>query len=246
MMHHVCQGQARIEMVAPGHYRLGIDSDGTGYSNAQLDDYHHLLRRDYPWQAPVRLSLWARVPVAARGTYGFGFWNAPYSPLASAWPARPASAWFFGNGRGDLAWGVTSAATGFKAATLETRTWQALLIGMWAPLLLLLMKIPALYASIWPRLTPRLRLAEQMLVPDGAWHQYEIDWQPDSVTWRIDGQVVHQTASAPCQPMGLCIWIDNQWLAVGPRGRWGWGLCADTAVLEVRDVVVPYNIPDGA
>jgi hypothetical protein len=56
----------------------------------------------------------------------------------------------------------------------------------------------------------------------------------------------HQTASAPCQPMGLCIWIDNQWLAVGPRGRWGWGLCAATAVLEVRDVVVPYNIPDGA
>ena len=52
------------------------------------------------------------------------------------------------------------------------------------------MKIPALYASIWPRLTPHLRLAEQMLVPDGAWHQYEIDWQPDSVTWRIDGQVV--------------------------------------------------------
>ncbi len=48
----------------------------------------------------------------------------------------------------------------------------------------------------------------------------------------------HQTPFAPCQPMGLCIWIDNQWLAVGPRGRWSWGLCADTAVFEVRDVVV--------
>ncbi|MCX6014449.1 MAG: family 16 glycosylhydrolase [Chloroflexales bacterium] len=205
MMHHVCQGQASIDTVAPGHYRLGINSDGTGYSNAQLDDYHHRPRRDYPWQAPVRLSLWAKVPMDAQGTYGFGFWNAPHSPLAS---------------------------------TLETRTWQALLIGMWAPLLLLLMKIPTLYASLLPRLTPRLRLAEQMLVPDDTWHHYQIDWQPDSVTWRIDGQVVHQTASAPCQPMGLCIWIDNQWLAVGPRGRWGWGLCADTAVLEVRDVLV--------
>ncbi len=238
MMHHVCQGQASIATVAPGHYRLCITSDGTSYSNAQLDDYHHLPRRDYPWQAPVRVALWAKVPVDALGTYGFGLWNAPYSPLASPWPARPASAWFFGNGRGDLAWTDRSAPTGFKAASLETRTWQALLIGMGAPLLLLLMKIPALYAWLWPRLTPRLRLAEQMLVRDGAWHHYEIDWQPDSVTWCIDGQVVHQTPFAPCQPMGLCIWIDNQWLAAGPRGRWGWGLHSDTSILEVKEIRV--------
>ena len=45
MMHQVCQGDAHIDEVAPGHYRLRISSDGTRYCNAQLDDYHHLPRR---------------------------------------------------------------------------------------------------------------------------------------------------------------------------------------------------------
>lgn len=238
MMHQVCQGDAHIEEIAPGHYRLRITSDGTRYCNAQLDDYHHLPRRHYPWRAPVHLSLWAKLPVAAQGTFGFGFWNAPYSPLAGQWLSLPATAWFFGSGAGDMRWTPHSAATGFKAATLDTTRWQALLLAPLAPLLMLLMRLPRIYMWLWPRLMPMLRLQEQMLVCDTDWHHYVLEWHHDHVTWWCDGVQVAQTPHAPRGPLGLCIWVDNQWLAATPQGNLGWGLHRDTSVLEVRDIRV--------
>lgn len=238
MMHHVCQGDAHIDEVAPGHYRLAIHSDGTRYCNAQLDDYHHLPRHEYPWQAPLRLSLWAKVPVSAPGTYGFGFWNAPYSPLTNQRPSLPATAWFFGSGAGDMAWTPTSTATGFKAATLDTRRWQARLMAPWAPLLMLLMRLPRVYAWLWPRLMPYLGLAEQMLTSDGEWHHYALEWQAQQVRWYVDDVCVAHAPWAPQGRLGLCIWIDNQWLAATPQAALGWGLVSADTTLEVRDMVV--------
>ncbi len=235
-MNQVCQGTATIVERAPGHYVLSIDADGSTYCNAQLDDYHHLARMSYPWSAPIRLSLDARLTGAATGTWGFGFWNAPYSPLASSLPALPATAWFFGNGNGNLAWDIDSAPTGFKAATLDTRRMRARLLALCAPLLLLLMRSSSFYRFVWPRLTPWLGLSEHMLSQDSDWHRYELQWQPDRTTWLVDGIVVHQTQSAPHTPLGLCIWVDNQWLVAGPRSGFGWGLVRSTASLEVKDI----------
>ncbi|MBM4414087.1 MAG: hypothetical protein FJ040_11675, partial [Chloroflexi bacterium] len=141
-MNRVAQGNADVSEVAPGHWRLQVDGTTDQYSNAQLDDYHHLQRQAFPWRPPVRLSLWAKGPAAHQGTWGFGWWNAPYSPLTSAIPARPASVWFFGNGKGNMAWTPHSRATGFKAATLEMRTWQSIVIAPFTPLILLVNRHP--------------------------------------------------------------------------------------------------------
>lgn len=238
-MNRVAQGSASVSEIAPGHWRLQVTGTATHYSNAQLDDYHHLPRKEYPWHPPVRLSLWAKVPIAHRGTWGFGWWNAPYSPLTSAMPARPASAWFFGNGKGNTAWTPQSQPTGFKAATLETRTWQSLIIAPFTPLILLVNRMPRIYRWLWQRLMPRLHLAETMIVmPDAHWHHYQIDWRVDSVTWSIDDVVVAHAPVAPCKSLGLCIWIDNQWLTATPDGQFGWGLVESAATLEIRDVTI--------
>lgn len=237
-MNQVCQGTASIDERAPGHYVLSIHADGTTYCNAQLDDYHHLPRRSYPWRAPIRLSLDARLTGDARGTWGFGFWNAPYSPLANRWPALPATAWFFGNGSGNLAWDIDSTPTGFKAATLDTHRMRARLLALCAPLLLLLLRSTTIFQTVWPHLTRWLGLSERMLPQDSDWHHYELQWQPDCTTWLVDGIVVHQAPSAPHAPLGLCIWVDNQWLVAGPQSGFGWGLVQSTTSLEVKEIRV--------
>lgn len=235
-MNRVAQGGGSVTEPAPGYYVLHITSDGSAYTNAQLDDYHHLPRGAYPWRAPVTLTLSARVSGDVRGTWGFGWWNAPYSPLTGQRVTWPATAWFFGSGSGDLRWAPQSAATGFKAATLETRrrrSWlAAVLVGLWWPLL----QWPRCAAGLWPFLARQAQLSECMLPTDDLWHQYALEWQHDALVWSVDGVVVHTCAHAPAQPMGLCIWIDNQALTATPS-RWPrWGLVAGTATLEVRDI----------
>jgi hypothetical protein len=240
-MHEVCQGDAQLTQPTPGTWSLQVHSDGTRYSNAQLDDYHHRARAHYPWRPPVRLRLQARLQGDLRGTFGFGFWNAPYSPLASRSIALPASAWFFGNGMGNLAWMPASHATGFKAATLNTRRPQALALAPLSPLLMLANRWPRWYASVWPRLQPALGLSEHMLAVDTVWHDYQLDWTPHGLQWWVDGVRVHQVAGAPSGPLGLCIWIDNQWLTATPTGKFGWGLTATHSQLDVRAVEVIPN-----
>ena len=49
------------------------------YRVAQIDDYGSLPRRDFPWRAPMSLSLKARIsPGVNTGTWGFGLWNDPF------------------------------------------------------------------------------------------------------------------------------------------------------------------------
>jgi len=235
-VNQVCQGNAEIYAVEPGHWKLTIDADAHSYTNAQLDDYHLLPRTAYPWRAPLRLSLQARISGDCRGTYGFGLWNAPYSPLASAFPALPATAWFFGNGSGDVGWGVDSTPTGFKAATLETRRWQVLLMTPFAPILYAFLHVPILYKRLWPYLSRLLRLHEQMLPVDAEWHAYVLEWQWDVVIWFVDGVEVCRAPFAPTGRLGLCIWVDNQWLVAGPRRGVGWGLVPSQTTLEVREM----------
>src|SRR6267142_258672 len=70
--------------------RMSLDSTPQGsYSDAQIDDYGRLPRKQFPWKPPVHMELRARfsLPTATadsssaspvvRGTAGFGFWNYP-------------------------------------------------------------------------------------------------------------------------------------------------------------------------
>ncbi len=56
-----------------------------------------------------------------------------------------------------------------------------------------------------------------------GWHTYHLIWQPNLVSFEVDGEVVHQTHLAPKGRLGLVFWIDNQFLSFDSEG-----------VLEIR------------
>ena len=58
------------------------------------------------------------------------------------------------------------------------------------------------------------------------WHVYSIDWRRDRVRFYLDGGLLLETSHAPAGPLGLVVWIDNQFLQVAPWGLFGWGLVA--------------------
>ena len=55
------------------------------------------------------------------------------------------------------------------------------------------------------------------------WHEYRLDWHADRVTFKVDGEVVFETSVAPSSPLGLVIWIDNQYAALPPDGSLAYG-----------------------
>ena len=72
------------------------------------------------------------------------------------------------------------------------------------------------------------------------WHEYAVEWQPQGVVWRVDGREVFRTAVSPRPPLGVVIWVDNQYAAFPPGGRLKLGLLPSPqpAWLEVCDVRV--------
>jgi len=55
------------------------------------------------------------------------------------------------------------------------------------------------------------------------WHSYRLTWLDEGVYFQIDDQQVFWTAISPHGPMGLVIWIDNQYFHFDPQGRIGFG-----------------------
>ncbi len=104
-----------------------------------------------------------------------------------------------------------------------TRRWPAALLALGAPAFALL-AIPAV-ARLLRRLGSRVvrqEAAGLALDPTG-WHDYRMEWRESVVDFQVDGQTVFQTGIAPVGPLGLVIWIDNQYAAFPPDGRLRYG-----------------------
>ena len=212
------------EVVVEGdRWRLRVPPAGTtSYSDAQLLDYAGLARSRFPWRPPLALSLRARMSPNVRGTAGFGFWNNPIGGM----PALPRAAWFLlasPPSQMELADGVPG--QGWKAATIDAGRPAALAWAPLAPTVLLACRLPAPRRRIWPRVQRALGVSEALLPVDGsAWHRYDLFWLRDRAVFGVDGREVLVAPVAPRGPLGLVIWIDNQWARVTPAGSFGWGL----------------------
>ena len=96
------------------------------------------------------------------------------------------------------------------------------------------------------RLTRRLMskvIAEdgiQLSVDPSQWHRYKLEWSPNRVSFEVDDVVVFESAVSPNPPLGLVIWIDNQYAAFTPEGKIGFGVLEnpEPAWLEVKDIEV--------
>jgi len=243
---------AEVALLAPGHWLLSIPAGPAGqYRLAQLDDYMRLPRAALRWRPPLRLSLRARASGSSLpGTWGFGFWNDPFSArlgvggTARRLPALPNAAWFFhASPPNYLALHDRHPAQGLLAATFAAPTLPAPALALVAPALPLL---------AWPP-TGRLlrRLAARYVGEDAArltldptvWHSYAVEWRAEGVRFAIDGQAAFETATSPRGPLGLVLWIDNQYAAFPPDGRLRFGNLANPkpAWLELAGVAVEMD-----
>ncbi|MDO8754814.1 MAG: family 16 glycosylhydrolase [Anaerolineales bacterium] len=72
------------------------------------------------------------------------------------------------------------------------------------------------------------------------WHEYRLQWSPKRVLFYVDDALVFESPVSPNPPLGLVIWIDNQYAAFTPEGKIGFGVLEnpEPAWIEVQDIVI--------
>jgi len=239
----------------PNGYRLAIPAGGKQqYRVAQLDDYAKLPRKDFPQRPSLRLSLRARASAASLpGTWGFGMWNDPFglslgfggNPLRM--PALPNAIWFFhaseenylsfGNPspplRGQAGSGRGKPGNGFLAQVFRS---PVLPLG---PLVKVGVTLP------FSRVKAR-ELMGKIVEEDGVrlsmdvteWHAYRFEWSMRRSAFWVNNELVLETSISPRPPLGLVIWIDNQYARFTPEGKIGFGILENTepAWLEIENL----------
>lgn len=239
---------SQVMRLPTGGWRLEVPAGPAGhYRLAQLDDYADLPRRAFPWNAPFNLSLRARAAQAdMAGTWGFGLWNDPFA-LALGFgggrrvPALPNAAWFFFASEPNyLSLRDDLPAQGGLAATFKSPRWPAAVLAMGALALPLLVLPPM--RRIMRRLGRRVvRQDAVTLAGDPCeWHTYQLEWGQSHVTFWVGGDPVLETSVAPPGPLGVVIWVDNQYAAWPPSGRLSFGTLANDlpAWIEIEEIAI--------
>ena len=230
-------------------WRLEIPSGPAGkYRLAQLDDYYPLNRRRFPYGVTGSLSLRCRVSAPSLpGTWGFGFWNDPFvvsfgiQGAPRRLPVLPNAAWFFhASGQNHLSFRDHLPGNGFLAQAFSSPKIPSVML---APALLAAPLLLSRQLSRWLRAACGRVIGEdstRLELDATAWHAYRLVWQPGNVEFSIDGTTVFETRINPQGPLGLVIWIDNQFAAFTPDGRIGAGAQANPvpAWMEIMDLEI--------
>lgn len=216
----------------------GIKSQYQSYRLAQLDDYTGLTRRKFPHHS-LTLSLRARASSdSITGTWGFGLWNDPFgfSPGFGGnpfrLPALPNAAWFFyASPESHLSFHHDKPAQGFLAQVFRSTSYHPMLL-------------PAGLTFPFSRKTAR-RLLGRVIEEDGIrldvdvtqWHGYRLEWSPTRVLFEVDNVKVLGTIVSPRGPLGLVIWIDNQYAAFTPEGKITFGVLeGEEEWIKIEDI----------
>jgi len=235
-------GGGRVRRTDRG-WHLSIPSlSARRYADAQLDDYGKAARRRLPDSPPVRLRLRARASHAQpTGTLGFGFWNNPFTLTGGNVLAAPNTVWFFyASPPSDMALAKGVPGFGWKAATLNAGRYPSLLVAPAAAAAVALTLVPGLGAPVMAA-ARRLVQAHEALLDDVAltdWHTYEIDWLETEAVFRVDDAERLRSPAPPRGPLGLVLWLDNQYAIASRAGKFSFGLCAtkEDQWLQIEDV----------
>jgi hypothetical protein len=236
-----------VEGSARDGWRLEIPAGPKGrYRLAQVDDYDRLPRLSFPWKASFKLSLRARASSQdIPGTWGFGLWNNPFGMaiLKGAemlrLPALPNCAWFFfASAPNYLSLRDDLPSRGGLAATFRSARLPSPLLALGAPALPLLLFRPAARALRKMARAFVQQDAVELALSPLEWHTYALSWQEEQVTFWVDGEILLATDIAPHGPLGLVIWIDNQYAALAPDGRLAFGTLAnpEAAWIEISEL----------
>jgi hypothetical protein len=218
------------------------------YTNAQIDDYQHLRRRDFLWRPPLTLTVCARFSHASgqlSGTAGFGFWNDPFMFMMTGArrPTLPRAIWYFyASPPSQIALALDMPGHGWKAATIDALRWPFFLLAPTAPMAIPLMKIPWFRRRFWPTGQRAIHVSETPIHADMTeWHTYTIEWGAAAARFLVDELPILECDAPPRGPLGLVIWLDNQCMAVTPWGRFRHGLLTSSQPqwLEVKWPIQP-------
>lgn len=238
---------AGVEKIKNG-WRLRIPSgDSSAYRFAQIDDYFGLARKNFPHHSLTlqhgsvqALSLHARTSaVSLPGTWGFGLWNDPFGMSLGfggnkfRLPTLPNAAWFFGASKENYLSFSDKPANGFIAQAFRSPKFHPMLI-------------PAGLCFPFSRKQTRKFLgkvinedAKTISVDSTQWHKYQLEWSQKRVVWRIDDVEVFESSVSPNPPLGLVIWIDNQFASFTPDGKLSFGVLEnEEAWLEIADFII--------
>jgi hypothetical protein len=240
--------EGRVEQIEPSKWRFSLSpGPGRRYRLAQVDNYRRLGRGDFPYRPPCELRLSARASGGSLpGTWGFGLWNDPFGMSALTGrglrsPALPNTAWFFfASPENYLSLREDLPANGALAATFRSPLWPAVLLAFGAP---------AMALALLPAGRRRLRrLARAFVKQDAAsleidpacLHTYRLRWEAERAQFWVDGESVLETEIAPQGLLGLVIWIDNQYMALPPDGKFAYGMLENPqpAWVEVSELKV--------
>ncbi len=241
-----------VEKIGASGYRFSIPAGGSdNYRLAQLDDYAGKSRRDFDHHPPLRMSLQARVSSnQLPGTWGFGLWNDPFSVSIGhggnkLLPALPQAVWFFSASEPNwLSLHAGVPGDGFFAGVIRS---PSLPIWLFSPLLLgvpMMVVKPGVRLARW--LTGKLvhQAGKAVTVDPTEWHHYQLDWTKQGVHLSVDSETVMESDLSPTAPLGLVLWIDNQYARLTPQGGIGLGTLSIEKLnwLEIQDLAVQNKI----
>jgi len=216
------------------------------YSLAQVDDYSPLSRGRFLHSPPWSLSLLARVShTGLPGTWGFGLWNDPFGLTlgfggrAGRLPVLPNTAWFlYASPPNWLSVHDWIPAQNFIAGTVKSPRFPSILL---APATLALPLMPFRpFSRLLRRLAGRIIRQDATLISADVtdWHKYSLHWQQRYCEFLVDNVPVLQTQFSPRPPLGLVVWIDNQYAAWEARGRLAFGTLEHPAAwLEISGII---------
>lgn len=255
---------ASIDKTENGYLLRIPEGDSSSYRFAQIDDYFGLPRRKFPHHS-LNLSLRAKTSGSSlRGTWGFGLWNDPFGMSLGfggrrwQFPALPNAIWFFGASEENYL-SFTSGGrvsrpplpgNGFLAQSFRSPKFHLLLIlaGLVFPFSRKLTReilgrvIEEDAVALW-NAEARFRNSTSKLVNSRIdptqWHGYRLEWSQRRAAWYVDDALVFESPVSPNPPLGLVIWIDNQFAAFTPQGKISFGVLeGPEASLEVENIVM--------
>jgi hypothetical protein len=180
-------------------------------------------------------------------------------------PALPNAAWFFGASKEshlsfrdiraelnevETKRGVSSvrrfqhpsaqreiAANGFLAQTFRSPRFHPLLVPAGLALPFSHRATRRLLGRVIGEEEIDLRRGDQPVVST-EWHRYSLEWRAERVVFAVDEAPVLESRMSPNPPLGLVIWIDNQYAAFTPEGKIGFGVLEnpEPAWLEIKDI----------
>lgn len=233
---------ASIDKTENGYLLKIPAGDASSYRFAQIDDYFGLARKRFPHHS-LTLSLRARVSsLSLPGTWGFGVWNDPFGISLGfggnrfRLPTLPNAAWFFGASKENYLSFGDKPAQGFLAQSFRAPKFHPSLIlaGLALPF----------SAKTTRRMLGKVIAedASALSVNVAQWHRYRLEWSPKRVVWDVDDVRMFESAVSPNPPLGLVIWIDNQFAAFTPKGKISFGVLEGKEEwLEIEDLALDEN-----